>query len=446
MAAFRFCIVAIIMMMCLQQWGGALLRTATLTAPAAATSRSSASIASALLRPSCSSTTTSLRCLSTFVQRSTVIVRPTKKTFLWGSNRDMSDYEDYGDANTKSPPISWYPGHIAKAERELSDYLKKVDVVIEVRDARIPISTTHPMVPTWVGNRPLIVAIARIDQISKKALAAWREYYAYNPAHPNRPDIKVYFIDGKLGAGVMTLKKQALKSGVDINERRKRRGIQPRAVRAAVIGFPNVGKLRDSLDSSVLTPRYRQLATGSSSVGRIVHSLPLSPRSVRLLNLADLRPSPPTALLLSSLLPPFMQSFCWLYSHKSTTTHTPTLTFHPTPHTLTPYTPPHPHTLHPHPHILHHTTHPTPHPTPSHHTPYTHTLHPTPHPPTGKSALINRLLGRKMAKSRNLPGVTKSLMWVRMGGREVEGLTENTIELLDSPGIIPARQLDHEGE
>ena len=48
-----------------------------------------------------------------------------------------------------------------------------------------------------------------------------------------------------------------------------------------------------------------------------------------------------------------------------------------------------------------------------------------------------------MAKSRNLPGVTKSLMWVRLGG--VEGSQENCIELLDSPGIIPARQLDQEG-
>ena len=51
--------------------------------------------------------------------------------------------------------------------------------------------------------------------------------------------------------------------------------------------------------------------------------------------------------------------------------------------------------------------------------------------------------GKKMAKSRNLPGVTKSLMWVRLGG--VEGNQENCIELLDSPGIIPARQLDQEG-
>mmetsp|Transcript_19604 Transcript_19604/g.18941 ORF Transcript_19604/g.18941 Transcript_19604/m.18941 type:complete len:425 (+) Transcript_19604:89-1363(+) len=219
------------------------------------------------------------------------------------------EYEDFEEIDglrlNTSPPISWYPGHIAKAERELADYLKKVDVVIEVRDARIPLSTTHPMVPEWVGNKPLIVAIARIDQVSKKALEAWREYYTMNPPHASRPDAKVYFIDGKLGAGVLTLKKQALKAGVAINERREKRGIQPRAVRAAIIGFPNVGK----------------------------------------------------------------------------------------------------------------------------------------------SALINRLLGKKMAKSRNLPGVTKSLMWVRLGSSS--GLADadqtNMIELLDSPGIIPARQLDQEG-
>ena len=180
---------------------------------------------------SCSASSSSLRCLSTMLLPRSSSHRQYHHV-LWGSQRDhSSDLDDYKntDESNKSPPIQWYPGHIAKAERELSDYLKKVDVVIEVRDARIPLSTTHPMVPTWVGNRPLIVAIARIDQISHKALAAWREYYAMNPAHPSRPDVKVYFIDGKLGAGVLTLKKQALKAGISINERRVRRGIQPRA-------------------------------------------------------------------------------------------------------------------------------------------------------------------------------------------------------------------------
>ena len=116
-------------------------------------------------------------------------------------------------------PITWYPGHIAKAEKALAEYLKKVDVVIEVRDGRIPLSTTHPMVPEWVGSKPLIIAVARIDQISRKALDGWKKYYSVTPPHPTRPDAKVFFIDGKLGAGILPLKKEALKAGVALNER-----------------------------------------------------------------------------------------------------------------------------------------------------------------------------------------------------------------------------------
>lgn len=71
---------------------------------------------------------------------------------LLSSNQDDIDPNE----RSKGPNISWYPGHIAKAERELAEYLKKVDVVIEVRDARIPLSTTHPKVPEWIGNKPLV--------------------------------------------------------------------------------------------------------------------------------------------------------------------------------------------------------------------------------------------------------------------------------------------------
>jgi ribosome biogenesis GTPase A len=67
-----------------------------------------------------------------------------------------------------------YPGHIARAERTLQQYLKLVDVVIEVRDARIPVSTTHPLVPEWVGSRPLIVVFNRVDVAPAKAVDDWR--------------------------------------------------------------------------------------------------------------------------------------------------------------------------------------------------------------------------------------------------------------------------------
>ena len=228
-------------------------------------------------------------------QRNHILCFSSKKLYNVEGYADLNNLNDE-DFDTKGvvPVISWYPGHIAKAERELSDYLKKVDVVIEVRDARIPLSTQHPKVPSWVGNRPLIIAVARLDQISNQALKDWKEYYAMN----TKENQKVYFIDGKKGSGVLTLRKQILKAGVQHNERRIRRGIAPRATRCAIIGYPNIGK----------------------------------------------------------------------------------------------------------------------------------------------SALINRILGRKMAKSQNKAGVTRSLQWVRIGG--LDGDQSNAIELLDSPGIIPAQHLD----
>jgi ribosome biogenesis GTPase A len=210
--------------------------------------------------------------------------------------------EQYGSTNSRI--ITWYPGHIAKAERELAEYLKKVDVVIEVRDARIPFATTHPMVPTWVGKKPLIIAIARLDQISKVALQEWKEYYLNQPPHSEgkKENSKVFFIDGKVGKGIQMLKREILKAGIKENEKRKKRGISPRAVRAAVIGFPNVGK----------------------------------------------------------------------------------------------------------------------------------------------SALINRILNRKLAKSQNRPGITKLIQWIRIGSLSPNDDQSQVIELLDSPGIIPARQFDQE--
>ena len=120
---------------------------------------------------------------------------------------ESNGYSDLGDGfySQTGPIISWYPGHIAKAERELSEYLKKVDVVIEVRDCRIPFATTHPSVPKWVGGKPLIVVVARIDQVSKRALSQWKNYYAQNPAHESKPGTKVFFIDGKVGQVLLSL-------------------------------------------------------------------------------------------------------------------------------------------------------------------------------------------------------------------------------------------------
>ncbi|GER55304.1 GTP-binding family protein, partial [Striga asiatica] len=118
-------------------------------------------------------------------------------------------------------PVQWYPGHIAKTEKELKDQLKLMDVVIEVRDARIPMSTTHPLMDLWLGNRKRIIVLNREDMISIADRNAWASYYA-------RLGTKVVFSNGQLGMGTMKLSRLAKELAGDVNIKRKSRGLLPR--------------------------------------------------------------------------------------------------------------------------------------------------------------------------------------------------------------------------
>lgn len=134
-----------------------------------------------------------------------------------------------------SPPIQWYPGHIAKAERSLLEQLKKVDVVLEVRDARIPLATQHPQVPQWIGGKDRVLVMNRVDMIPLAVQQRWKDWFV---AHEQVP----YFTNANHGKGMDVVMKAAQAAGVQINQRRSDRGMLPRPVRAVVIGFPNVGK------------------------------------------------------------------------------------------------------------------------------------------------------------------------------------------------------------
>ncbi len=137
--------------------------------------------------------------------------------------------------NYKLNLIQWYPGHIAKAERRLKDQLNLVDVVLEVRDARIPMATRHPQIPEWVGNKARVLVLNRVDMIPSKVRQLWTEWFKSQQEVP-------YFTNAQHGEGIVAVAKAAQLAGVAVNERRKSRGMLPRPVRAVVIGFPNVGK------------------------------------------------------------------------------------------------------------------------------------------------------------------------------------------------------------
>jgi ribosome biogenesis GTPase A len=134
-----------------------------------------------------------------------------------------------------APPIQWYPGHIAKAERQLKEQLRKVDVVLEILDARIPLASHHPQIDSWIGTKPKITVLNREDMIPEAAKQNWLRWFQ---SHEEQP----YFTNAKQGKGIDAIKSAAQQTGVAMNQRRSDRGMRPRPVRAVVIGFPNVGK------------------------------------------------------------------------------------------------------------------------------------------------------------------------------------------------------------
>ncbi|WP_017655643.1 ribosome biogenesis GTPase YlqF [Fortiea contorta] len=137
--------------------------------------------------------------------------------------------------NYKLNVIQWYPGHIAKAEKNLKEQLKRVDVVLEVRDARIPLATHHPQIDEWVGNKARVLIFNRVDMITPQMRDLWIDW-------SKRQGETAYFTNAQHGQGVVAVSKAAQAAGVELNQRRSSRGMLPRPVRAVVIGFPNVGK------------------------------------------------------------------------------------------------------------------------------------------------------------------------------------------------------------
>ncbi len=134
-----------------------------------------------------------------------------------------------------TPPIQWYPGHIAKAEKALQEQLKRVDVVLEVRDARIPLATAHPQVKQWIGGKERVLVLNRVDMIPAQARQQWVEWFKAQGEEP-------FFTDAQHGKGIEAITKAAQAAGEKMNQRRRDRGMLPRPVRAVVMGFPNVGK------------------------------------------------------------------------------------------------------------------------------------------------------------------------------------------------------------
>jgi len=130
--------------------------------------------------------------------------------------------------------IHWFPGHMAKAKRNIEDSLKLIDAVIEIRDARCPLASANEDLAALYENKPRLVVLNRIDLADGKVTQDWCRYF-------ERFGFSVLCVDSKSGAGISAFKSKASEVLKDKIARQKEKGIKP-VLRFMVVGIPNVGK------------------------------------------------------------------------------------------------------------------------------------------------------------------------------------------------------------
>lgn len=131
--------------------------------------------------------------------------------------------------------INWYPGHMAKTKREISEKLSLIDVVFEVIDARIPMSSKNKDIDTLIKDKPKVLIMTKIDLCDMDKTNKWKSYYENN-------GYQVIMVDLLNNKNVNEIFNKINPIINALNEKRKSKGLKERKIRALVLGIPNVGK------------------------------------------------------------------------------------------------------------------------------------------------------------------------------------------------------------
>lgn len=129
----------------------------------------------------------------------------------------------------------WYPGHMTKAKRMMQENIKLIDLVIELVDARIPLSSRNPDIDTLAAGKSRIVLLNKSDLADSSVNVLWKKFFEEKGIH-------VLEINAKSGAGIKAMNALVQEACKEKIERDRKRGILNRPVRAMVVGIPNVGK------------------------------------------------------------------------------------------------------------------------------------------------------------------------------------------------------------
>ena len=142
---------------------------------------------------------------------------------------------DKKEKSLPSTKINWYPGHMAKTKKQIIQDLKLIDIVIELLDARIPISSQNPNIAEITKNKKKIIVLNKIDLSDDKKNKQWIEYF-------KNKKIPAVLVDSNSGKGIDECIKQIEKIMQEELDTQAEKGRTGRKIRAMILGIPNVGK------------------------------------------------------------------------------------------------------------------------------------------------------------------------------------------------------------
>ena len=131
--------------------------------------------------------------------------------------------------------FQWYPGHMTKAKRMMQEDIKLIDLVIELVDARVPMSSRNPDIDELGKNKARLILLNKSDLAEEKQNDAWAQYF-------KEKGFFVVKVNSKKGGGIKSIQGVIQEACKEKTERDRKRGILNRPVRAMVVGIPNVGK------------------------------------------------------------------------------------------------------------------------------------------------------------------------------------------------------------
>ena len=131
--------------------------------------------------------------------------------------------------------LQWFPGHMAKTRRMISDNLKLVDVMVELLDARLPLSSRNPEIDKIAGNKPRVLVLNKSDIADSNITEQWKNYFI-------KKDFSVISVDSQSGKGYSAVGPAIDSVMKDIFERDRAKGIKKHSIKLMVVGIPNVGK------------------------------------------------------------------------------------------------------------------------------------------------------------------------------------------------------------